>query len=159
MKDMRKRVVCEYEHYLEAKCDEVFPLLCPVREYEWIPQWTCDMVFTESGIAELGCVFATDYGDQFGRETWVVFCYTPAEKIGFVRTGKHRTTRYEIFLASLGEGTIIRWQQEITALDDLGDILVVEYDQQRFEELMVPLNQMLAHYLEKGHPLELNLDI
>ena len=159
MKKKRKRVVCEYEQYLDAKCDEVFPLLCPVREYEWIPQWACDMIYSDSGVAELGCVFTTDYDEHFGRETWLIFCYKPREKISFVRTGKHRTTRYEIFLEPHGNGTTIRWQQEITALDHLGDTLVAEFNQERFNDIMAPLNKMLAHYLETGQPLELRLDI
>lgn len=158
MKKMRKRVVVEYEQYLDAKCEKVFPLLCPVREYEWIPQWRCDMIYSDSGAAELGCVFTTDYGADVGRETWVVFCYRPAEKTGFVRTGKHRTTRYEVFLQPQGNGTLIHWYQEITALDTLGDDLVAEFNQERFEALMIPLNKMLAHYLETGKSIELSLE-
>ncbi len=153
------RVVCKYEQHLDASCEKVFPLLCPVREYEWIPQWRCDMIYSNSGVAELGCVFATDYGDGFGPETWVIFSYKPAEKIGFVRTGKHRTTRYEIFLDPQGNGTVIRWNQEITALDSLGDDLVSEFNQERFESFMTPLNRMLAYYLETGKSMELDLEI
>jgi hypothetical protein len=158
MKKMRKRVVCEYEHYLDAGCEKVFPLLCPIREYEWLPQWRCDMIYSENGVAELGCVFTTDYGDDFGRETWVVFCYRPGEKIGFVRTGKHRTTRYEIFLQPQGKGSLIRWSQELTALDSRGDELLAEFDQERFKAFMIPINKMLAHYLATGKSVELNLE-
>jgi hypothetical protein len=158
MKKMRKRVVCEYEHFLDAQSAEIFPLLCPVREYEWIPQWRCDIIYTQSGVAELGCVFTTDYDDDFGKETWVVFSYAPSEKIAFVRTGKHRTTRYEVYLQPREKGTLIRWSQEITALDSRGDDLLAEFSQASFEAFMIPLNRMLAHYLATGKAMELSLE-
>jgi hypothetical protein len=53
----------------------VFPLLCPVREYEWIEPWSCDMVFSESGLAENNAVFRTHFPAQGGEETWVVCRY------------------------------------------------------------------------------------
>ena len=39
------RVVNRYTINLCATPAGVFPLLCPVREYEWIEPWSCDMVF------------------------------------------------------------------------------------------------------------------
>ena len=63
--------------------EQVFPLLCPVREYDWIEDWDCVMVFSTSGIAELGCIFRTNRGD--GDEVWTVSRYEPGRVIGFVR--------------------------------------------------------------------------
>ena len=56
----RKRVQFSHPQLVKAKPEEIFPLLCPVREYDWIPEWDCTMVYSESGIAERGCVFQTD---------------------------------------------------------------------------------------------------
>lgn len=154
---MRKRNVYSYEQLLDSEPEQIFPLLCPVREYEWIPQWHCDMIYSQSGVAELGCVFTTDFGDEFGHEVWVVCTYVPLEKIGFVRTGKQRTSRYDITLQPSEGGTRICWRQEITALDPSGDGLLEKLTQQRFDQLMKPLNKMLAHYLETGKQLPLNL--
>ena len=39
------RVVKCYTMNLCAAPADVFPLLCPVREYEWIEPWSCDMVY------------------------------------------------------------------------------------------------------------------
>ncbi|MBT8224839.1 MAG: hypothetical protein HKP61_00485 [Dactylosporangium sp.] len=63
--------------------EQVFPLLCPVREYDWIPGWSCAMVYSESGVAELGCVFRT--GPDAGNEVWTVSRYEPNQAIEFVR--------------------------------------------------------------------------
>ncbi len=153
-----QRIEREYQTVLEGSPSEVFPLLCPVREYDWIPQWQCDMVYSKSGFAELGCVFTTDFGDDHGRETWVVCKYLPGEMIGFVRTGQRRTTRYEIILKAAAAGTTILWRQELTALDSDGVQLIARYTQEAFEKIMQPLNMMLNHYLKTGEQLDVHLD-
>jgi hypothetical protein len=61
---------------LVATPEKVFPLLCPTREYDWIEHWRCQMVHSESGFAELDCVFTTDF-PHVGDETWVVSVYRP----------------------------------------------------------------------------------
>jgi len=116
------------------------------------------MVYSQSGYAELGCVFTTDFGDAYGYETWVVCNYMPSEMITFVRTGKRRSTRYEISLKSHGDGATIEWCQEITSLDKEGEQLVARYTQEAFEKIMQPLNTMLDHFLTTGEQLDLNLD-
>jgi hypothetical protein len=44
---------------LAAAPDAVFPLLCPVREAEWIPGGDPLLVVSASGVAEPDCVFVT----------------------------------------------------------------------------------------------------
>ncbi len=39
------RVVKSDTMNLCAASTDVFPLLCPVREYEWIEPWSCDMSY------------------------------------------------------------------------------------------------------------------
>ena len=63
--------------------EQVFPLLCPVREYDWIDGWSCVMVCSDSGVAERGCVFRTR--SELGDEVWTVSRYEPARAIEFVR--------------------------------------------------------------------------
>ncbi len=148
-----KRIVREYRTSLEAKAEQIFPLLCPMREYDWIPYWQCDLIYSQSGVAEIGCVFKTNSGEDYGEEVWVVSHYEPNRRISFIRTGKERTTRYEITLVP-GDGvTEITWYQEITGIDPQGDTLVEKYSEKEFRSLMVPLNKMLAHYLKTGEAL------
>lgn len=45
-----------------APPEQVFPLLCPVREEEWIEGWTGRPVYSESGLAELDGVFLAGAG-------------------------------------------------------------------------------------------------
>jgi len=153
-----KRVVREYRMVHKARPERIFPLLCPVREYDWIPLWRCELLYTQSGVAELGCVFRTDFGDQWGPETWVVSHYRPGEKIAFVRTGALRTTRYEVILEGDRDDTALThltWRQEITGLNPEGNKLVAAPGDEEFQAMMAALNEMLAYYLATGKSLSL----
>ena len=67
-----------YTQHLDAPPDAVFPLLCPVREVEWVPGWSPRLVVSASGVAERDCVFVTPEDD--GEATWVVTEYEPAAR-------------------------------------------------------------------------------
>lgn len=61
---------------LNADTKTVFPLLCPVREDDWIDGWSdiCTIVYTDSGIAEEACVFETDAPLE-GHSVWICSKY------------------------------------------------------------------------------------
>jgi len=145
-----------FETRLNSTPARVFPLLCPVREYEWIPQWQCEMIYSESGVAELGCVFSTDFNDGLGTEVWVVSHFEPDSKIGFVRIGPARTTRYVIELKPEGDGSIISWRQEITSLNDQDLRSLEAHSEAKYKALMTNLNKMLDHFLRHGTPLDID---
>lgn len=68
-----KRLVRNYRQTLDGGKDEIFSLLCPVREKEWLNGWDYKMVYSESGLAEKGCIFETD--NDFGTYQWVMTQY------------------------------------------------------------------------------------
>ena len=70
------RVSHEYTQTNEAPPDKVFPLLCPVREADWVPGWKYNLIYSESGVAEDGCVFSTP-NDGGPDTTWMVTRYDP----------------------------------------------------------------------------------
>ena len=142
-----KRLIRTYTMQLPFLAKEIFPLLCPVREYDWIPEWHCRLAYTESGFAELGCVFQTEFADQFGLETWVVSKYEKDSCIAFVRTGEHRTTRYTITLTPVNQSTSLVWQQELTGLSDRGNDLLTSAPPAAFSTQMQKLEQLLNNYL------------
>lgn len=77
------RVTREYTQRLSGAVEQVFPLLCPVREAQWIEGWDPEVVFTDSGIAEEDCVFITR--DERGTATWTVTTYAPPHRMDFVK--------------------------------------------------------------------------
>lgn len=53
------RVTHSYRQTLEGTPAEVLPLLCPVREADWVPGWMPGLVLSDSGVAEPDCIFTT----------------------------------------------------------------------------------------------------
>ncbi len=138
---------------LVATPDKVFPLLCPTREYDWIEHWRCQMIHSESGFAELDCVFNTDF-PHVGHETWVVSVYRPNEEIQFVRSNGQRTVRYSITLTDNGDGTTsAHWQQVLTGLNEAGNYQVEEISDDGYQQKLADVERRLNHYLSTGQML------
>lgn len=146
-----RRLMQRCRHHYPAPPGEVFPLLCPVREVDWIPAWRCQMIWSDSGVAENNCVFMTDFPEFRGREVWVVSRYAPPEAIEFVRCAPHRVTRLEILLEpDGGGGTRAQWTHTTTSLSEEGNLQIAHLEDGRYETEMRTLERLLTHYLATG---------
>lgn len=143
----------ESKMQLAATPETVFPLLCPVREYDWIPHWECEMVWSRSGVAEEGCIFNTHFPDRGGKETWVVCRYEPPETIAFVRFNANIATRYTIRLTEEAGATVAVWSQIQTGLTETGNCIIAEIPLEAYDTLMKSLEARLNHYLTTGEML------
>lgn len=104
---------------VDSTRERVFPLLCPIREREWIPGWTAETVASRSGVAEDGAVFTTPDPATGGRHVWVVSRYLPPDRVEYVVFRPRETTRLSLALADDGPGrTRVEVHLEATALDD-----------------------------------------
>lgn len=152
----RKRTMRSYSMQLDASPDDIFPLLCPVREYEWIQPWRCEMVYSESGWAELDCVFKTNFPEDGEEDTWVVSRYEPPTRIEFVRVNPGRCMRYSIELRQRDDGTTVAlWQQVITSLSAEGEKFVAGCRDEAFHQKMGMLQTMLNHFLKTSSMLRI----
>jgi hypothetical protein len=114
-----------YSMSLDFPPEQVFPLLCPVKEYDWIECWQCDLIHSDTGITELDCVFKTIFPDDEQEDTWVVSRYEPPALIEFVRINALRTLRYSLSLAKNDDDTTrLTWTQIFTGLSPEGDELI-----------------------------------
>jgi hypothetical protein len=78
-----RRVVRSFIQHIHATPEQIFPLLCPEREKEWLPGWDARMIFSVSGVAERGAVFESPHaGDQ---AYWIVTEYDPPRRLAFAR--------------------------------------------------------------------------
>jgi hypothetical protein len=137
--------------HVTAPPADVFPLLCPVREFDWIPEWDCRLVYTESGIAEPGCIFQTDRPADGGLDTWVVSHHEAPRHIAFVRVNPLRAMQYDIGLEPAGnESTRLTWQQVITSLSEEGDRHVAAARESDFAAAIAKLEGLLNGYLGAG---------
>ena len=150
-----KRTIKKHTILLEGNPEIVFPLLCPVREYEWIEPWKCDMIYSDSGFGEQDCVFQTDFPHDGPKDTWVLCRYEKPKLVEFVRVNGIRAIRYTITLRQIGDKkTESEWQQVITGLNDEGDKSVGSFSDGEFKHRMQMLKQMLNHYLTTGQMLK-----
>jgi hypothetical protein len=148
----------------QAPRSKVFPLLCPVREYEWIEPWNCEMLHSDSGIAEKNCVFRTgsfgepsrlDLPGEPSSDVWVISHYEPDTRIEFVRMNALRTACLSVTLTDNGNGTSRSLVEQLTvglteqgnqSLEDIAENFSFEW---RMGEAM------LNHYLTTGKMLPL----
>lgn len=132
---------------IEASPEEIFPLLCPVRCYEWIEDWNALLINSKSGYAEEGCVFKTFDPDN-GEDTWLIAQYMFPNYIKFIRFNNLRTINYTVAITTDSDGlSLISWEQDITALNDEGNEFVADLEKQDFVEMTDTLGLLLEEYL------------
>ena len=147
-----KRVSHEFTQTNDAAPEKVFPLLCPVREAEWVPGWHYRLIYSESGVAEDGCVFTTP--NEAGPETlWMVTHYDPdAYQIAYawVQPGMI-ATQLRISLASAAGGTTsahIRYLY--TGLSPAGNALLDGHSPEWFQGKMQGWEVAMNFFLSNG---------
>lgn len=154
MKFQAARVTHEYTQTNCAPPETVFPLLCPVREAEWVPGWRYRLIYSQSGFAEPGCVFITE---EDGHDiTWIITEYDPAAcRIAFVWVNPGvMATHIEISLKPSADNTKARIRYTYTGLSPEGNREVARYDETWFREKMQGWESAINHYLKTGKRID-----
>ncbi len=150
-----KQVKNSFVQRFQAPPGKVFPLLCPVREYEWIEPWKCEMLHSDSGIAEKNCVFRTRFPGESSDDVWVISHYEPNSRIEFVRVNALRTMCLSITLTDNKDGaTSAVNEQLLVGLTEQGNQLL-DSMATNFSFEMRMGEAMLNHYLTTGKLLPL----
>lgn len=152
-KSNAKRIVRTAGCLVNAPAGSIFPLLCPVREYDWIPGWKCEMVYSESGLIERDCIFTTMLAGLSKPEVWTVSRYDPAGyRLGFIRVAQECcVTHMEISLDPRGEsGTWIEAGKVFTSLGPEGDAFIDDMTDAAHAKWLRGLGALLDHYLATG---------
>ena len=162
------RVTHEFIQTNPATPEKVFFLLCPVRESDWLPGWQCDLIYSDSGIAELGCVFTTPnppssvaHGEAASEITWIVTDYDPAAfRIAFVWINPgHIITELRIQLAATEQKqtrTHIRYRY--TGLSLQGNLELEGYTQKWFEAKIQNWETTINSFLRTGRKMSASSD-
>ncbi len=148
-----RRVTRAYTQRLDAPPVRVFPLLCPVREADWIEGWDPIDVWSESGVAELGCVFTTPTED--GDAVWFITRYEPdAGDVEMLKITPGITAcKLTIKLAPSVAGTDAEVTYSHTSLGPAGDAFVDSFTAEYYEQFMRDWESRLNHYLTTGSML------
>jgi hypothetical protein len=147
------RATRTYVQRLAAEPNVVFPLLCPVREADWIAGWDPPLVVSSSGVAEADCVFTT--ASAPADAVWYVTRHEPAA--GFVELIKITPTvtacRVTIQLRPAPGGTEAEVTYSHTSLGPRGDEFVRSFTGEFYLAFMQDWESRLNHYLRHGNPL------
>ena len=151
-----KRIVETYDGRVEASPGDVFPLLCPKREYDWLEGWACDMIYSESGVAENNVIFTSQFGAGI-EGTWVAVRREDVDfEFQFIIffTGL-AVARVDIRLTENGDGsTNLNWTRTLTSLSENGNVMVEHASGQAFTERTAWMVASLNHYLKTGEMLK-----
>ena len=139
-----------FEQTNNASRATIFPLLCPVREVEWIDGWEYEMIHSKSGFAEQDCVFTTPYSDKINA-VWQITQYDPEKFIlQFVKFIPNETViKINICLEAISDNlskSIITYQY--TGLNEEQNQLIESSMETSFEESMIYWESAINHYLK-----------
>lgn len=147
------RVTRTYTQRLVAEPAKVFPLLCPVREADWIDGWDPVAVFTYSGVAEQDCVFVT--AAEPSNAIWFITRHEPEK--GFVEmlkiTPDVTVCKLTIQLRPVQGGSEADVTYAHTSLGPEGDAVVNAFTEAYYEQFMRDWEKRINHYLTHGSML------
>jgi len=150
------RVSRSYTQHLGAPPGAVFPLLCPVREAEWVNDWRPRLVLSDSGFAEPDCLFITPGIPE--DALWLMTVHDPEalcleiiKIIPGVVVGK-----ISVALAAEGDnGCTSNITYAYTSLSEHGDRALEEFTDAHFRSFMEAWEKELNHFLSTGTKLDL----
>jgi hypothetical protein len=138
---------------IKASPQGVFPLLCPVREAEWLDGWTAELLRSESGHSEEGCVFRTLFPGE-PETIWIVTRHEPETgRVDFARvTAGMVATRLCVRVQAADEGeSTVQVTYEFTPTSPEGERLVARrHSEESFRKAMEWWQRSMNHFLETG---------
>ena len=150
-----KRLTRRYTQTIDAAPERVFPLLCPVREAEWLDGWRYTMIRSESGLAEAGAVFTTP-GDDEPDTVWIVTTHDPARHIvEFVRfTHQSRVCVLRIAVRPSGERrSLVDVAYTYTSVTPAGNGFIDAATEESFLGAVTFWERSMNHWLATGRRL------
>ncbi|TWT79714.1 hypothetical protein CA13_11210 [Planctomycetes bacterium CA13] len=147
------RVSRTYNQRLAGPPDAVFPLLCPVREADWIEGWAPLLVISNSGVAEPDCVFVTSAKPT--DAVWYITRHEPQS--GFVEmiriTPGITACRLTIQVSAVADGSVAAVTYCHTSLGPEGDAFVASFTDEYYCKMMQDWESRINHYLLCGSML------
>lgn len=151
-------VTRSYTQRIQAPPAQVFPLLCPVREAEWLEGWgdAVEMVHSRSGFAEEGCVFLTRSEGQ-PETTWMITRHQPdAGLIEFVRVAPGLVATRLVVRVEPGANatSTVHVRYTFTPLGEAGAALVRDqHSEAAFRRSLEWWERSMNHWLRTGETL------
>ena len=150
-----RRTTRTYRQTINATPERVFPLLCPVREAEWLDGWQYAMIYAESGLIEEGAVFSTPHEGE-ADTVWIVTRHDPGKReIEFARfTPGSRTCVLRIAVSAKAEhSSFVDIFYTYTGTTPAGNAFLESLTEEAFVEAVVFWEKSVNYFLETGEKL------
>jgi hypothetical protein len=150
-----KQKTFTYQQVNHALPDTVFPLLCPVREADWLDGWQYNMIYSKSGLIEKDCVFTTPHHGELVT-AWQVTQHDPSQYfVEFVRlTPNENVVKIQIQLALRSDNwTDAHITYQYTGLNPQQNDFIENELEQNFLASMQWWEKAINHYLTSGEML------
>ena len=144
------RVARTFTQSLVAGPERVFPLLCPVREADWLDGWDPIAVFSDSGVAEPDCVFLTEADPH--PAVWFVTRHEPERfHVEMLKIVPGVTAcKLTIRLAAKDAGSQATITYSHTSLGPRGDSYVAAFTEEYYLQFMKDWEFRMNHFLRTG---------
>jgi len=144
------RVTRTFTQRLEVEPAKVLPLLCPVREADWIEGWDPLVVYSESGVAEPDCVFLTSASPC--NSVWYITRHEPDK--GFVEmikiTPNVTACKLTIRILLVGGKSEATITYAHTSLGPEGDAFVASFTEEYYRQFMLDWEARINYFLSNG---------
>ncbi len=148
---------------IDAPVSKVFPLACPVLEYDWIPGWKCELIYCPNGINEEGVVFKEKLSAPFitGRANtkteWITLKHDTSNcHVVFQWNNEYATAQYEIKMENYANGKTQCMFNLNYTITERGQRKLPQKIKGKIEFLVEGLGGMLKNYCETGEMLNTN---
>lgn len=140
------RDVREVSGKIESSKDVIFPLLCSVREADWLPGSSHKLVYSESNYAENYYIFQSDYFG-FGLETWVRYDHKANESLSYIRCSENLVIKFSIDLEEISENlTNMKINLMFTSLTEEGNKMILGLPKELpLDSVLEALNYYIVH--------------
>lgn len=150
------RQVFTYQQHYSGSTQQVFPLLCPEREREWLDGWDYKMIYSQSGLIEQDCIFQTGFLTS-QPSTWVVTNYDQKKKaIEFVRFDQDDYVIKVNIRLEDGKGNhcVSTISYQYTAFNQRKADFLANHMEDFLDQNMDWWEQSINHFLETGRMLK-----
>lgn len=151
-----RRLIREYRQTIHASPEKVFPLLCPVREADWLDGWRFSMIYSGSGFVEEGAVFRTAHEGEEDT-VWVVTRHdTETLSVDFVRfTPGSRTCLLKISVKPRNDNSsFVHIRYVYTGITSAGNDFIDGFTEEAFVEAMKFWEKSMNYFIETGQRLK-----
>jgi hypothetical protein len=157
-----KKVQRSHTIKVPAPPERVFPLLCPVREEEWIPGWeseTYELIFSKSGFNEEGCIFKTNFRVP-AESVWTCLKFDREnyETEFLVHIIGLEMRKFTISLIQNDDkSTNALFSMSATALSEKGNKYVENLTEEEYVKFISGFEMMLNHYFQHGTKMSVKI--